>query len=98
MRESRYSLHDEMLIVERLGRWSITKIARAIGRTPTAVRAWCWRHHQSPWSRFLTARRAAFQVGITPQAMSKRIRGGKQKAHRCPGGRSWLIRYEDLHA
>lgn len=97
MRESRYSVHDEMLIVDRLGRWRMESIAKGVGRSVSAVQHWCWRHHQSPWSRYLTARRAAFLVGITPQGMSKRIRNGKQRAHRCPGGRSWLIRYEDLH-
>jgi hypothetical protein len=91
-RYTHYTFDEEALIVSRLTCWTRPTIARHLGRTPRAIRGWCWRHGQNPRNQhLLTSGQAAKITGLSQQWLTEMARAGRIKARREPGGRWWLF-------
>jgi hypothetical protein len=93
----RWTADEADLAVTYLPYWRVETIARALGRTPAAVRSWCARHGQWPTTQHLvTSGWAAQLTGLTPQRLTALARAGAVPARRVPGGRWWLFDPERL--
>jgi excisionase family DNA binding protein len=94
---TRYSVEQECLIVDHITLWRKETIARRLGKSRSAVRAWCWRHGINARSRHLmTSGQAAKYVNRSCQWLTELARSGRIKARREPGGRWWLFSADTL--
>ena len=99
-KSSRYSLNQEMEIVQKVHCVSDAAIARRIGKSPRAVYNWRMRHHVYPTKRHLiTSGEAARILGVTQQWIVKLAKARKLHARRTPlsfnnaSGRRWWLFY-----
>jgi len=98
LKTTRWPEDQVEFVLANLTRMTIPEIAAALGRSPSAVKTWCWRHgHSSRNQDLLTSGDAARLFGVSCQwltelARTKRLR----KARREPGGRWWLFDPDEL--
>jgi len=91
-RDTSYSIEQERIVVDHITVWRKNTIARKLGKSVSAVRAWCNAHGISPRKRhLLTSGQAARMVGCSCQWLTELARAGRLKARREPGGRWWLF-------
>ena len=72
--------------------WSLSAIARHLGRSAVAVQRKLWYHRQAPTRQdLLTSGQLAAQLGCSQQWLTRLARQKRIKARRVPKGRWWLF-------
>lgn len=99
MRHTARWREDEMQVVADLSPiCTRVTIARRLGRTPRAVEAVQTRRAglRATQQTYLTARQAAFAVGVSHTVFYRWMARGDVSCHRIPGGRWWLVADQEV--